>query len=156
VAPARVASIQVSRGGVPKSSVFEALVTEAGLDGDRQQDLRYHGGPDRAVVLFSLDIIQALQREGHPITPGGVGENVTIAGLDWNELQPGRILQIGSVQLRLTTFTSPCRKIAGSFMNRNYMRVSQDEHPGSSRVCARVLAGGIVRPGDDVALLPSV
>ena len=63
-------SINVSRGGVPKTSVFEALVTEHGVDGDRQHDLRHHGGPDRAVSLFSLELIQALQREGHPIAAG--------------------------------------------------------------------------------------
>jgi MOSC domain-containing protein YiiM len=44
----RVESINASRGGVPKQSMSEALITEAGLDGDRQRDLRFHGGPDRA------------------------------------------------------------------------------------------------------------
>ena len=63
----RIESINVSRGGVPKTPVFEALVTADGIDGDRQRDLRFHGGPERAVVLFSLDVIRALQREGHPI-----------------------------------------------------------------------------------------
>ena len=77
----RIDSINTSRGGVPKEPVFEAMITQAGLDGDRQRDLRFHGGPDRAVVLFSLDVIRDLQREGHAIAPGTTGENLTISGL---------------------------------------------------------------------------
>ena len=46
----RVESINTSRGGVPKQPVFEALVTADGVDGDRQSDRRFHGGPDRAVA----------------------------------------------------------------------------------------------------------
>ena len=34
----RIESINVSRGGVPKTSVFEALITFRGLDGDCQRD----------------------------------------------------------------------------------------------------------------------
>jgi hypothetical protein len=40
----RLESINASRGGVPKRSMFEGLITEAGLDGDRQRDPRFHGG----------------------------------------------------------------------------------------------------------------
>src|SRR5919199_1112854 len=35
-----------SDGGVPKLAVREALLTPAGLEGDRQRDLRFHGGLD--------------------------------------------------------------------------------------------------------------
>lgn len=149
---ARVEAVNVSRGGVPKSSVFEALITEDGLDGDRQADPRYHGGPDRAVVLFSLDVIARLQAEGHPIAPGATGENLTVSGLDWKAVQPGITLAIGPVRLQVTSFATPCRKIGHAFHRSNYMRVSQARHPGFSRVCARVLAGGIVRPGDAVVV----
>jgi MOSC domain-containing protein YiiM len=86
---ARLESINASRGGVPKRSMFEALITEAGVDGDRQRDLRFHGGPDRAIVLYSLDLIRALQREGHSITAGTAGENLTVSGLEWAAMAPG-------------------------------------------------------------------
>ncbi len=146
----RLESINASRGGVPKSAMFEGLITEQGLDGDRQRDLRYHGGPDRAIVLFSLDVIRALQREGHPIAPGSTGENFTVSGLDWNAVVPGRQLQIGEVQLEVTKYTSPCEKIAGAFADCDFTRISQKRHAGWSRVSARVLAGGLVRMGDPV------
>jgi MOSC domain-containing protein YiiM len=152
VTTGRLESINVSRGGVPKTALFEGLVTERGLDGDRQRDLRYHGGPDRAIVLFSLDLIRALQREGHPIAAGTTGENLTVSGLDWGAVVPGRQLRIGEVQLEITKYTSPCEKISGSFADCDFTRISQKRHAGWSRVSARVLAGGLVQMGDPVTL----
>jgi MOSC domain-containing protein YiiM len=151
--PARLESVNVSRGGVPKTSVFEALVTEHGLDGDRQSDLRYHGGPNRAVMLFSLDVIRVLQQEGHPIAPGTAGENLTVSGLDWASLKPGMTLQVGQVELRMTSFATPCGKIGSSFLNRQYRRVAQESHPGFSRIYAKVLITGLVRMGDLITVV---
>jgi MOSC domain-containing protein YiiM len=148
-----VESINLSHGGVPKTSALEAWVTEDGLRGDHQDDPRYHGGPDRAVVLYSLDVIRALQQEGHPIAVGSTGENLTVSGVDWPALGPGATLQIGEVRLQITRYATPCGKVAGSFLKRRYARIDQKEHPGFSRLCARVLAGGVIRPGDPVILV---
>jgi MOSC domain-containing protein YiiM len=63
-------------------------------------------------------------------------------------------LRIGEVRLYITEFTDPCSKIARAFKSGDFMRVDQNEHPGWSRLCARVLEGGIVRPGDEVILRP--
>ena len=61
----RVVQISVSDGGVPKQPVATAHVTAAGIVGDRQRNLKYHGGPDRALCLWSLEVIKALQQENH-------------------------------------------------------------------------------------------
>ena len=151
---ARLEAIHISRGGVPKLGVFEALIAHDGLDGDFQNDTRHHGGPDRAVVLYSLDLIRALQAEGHPIAPGTTGENLTLSGLHWESLTPGTTLLVGAVELRLTKYADPCRNISHSFLASDFMRISQNTRPGWSRVCARVLTGGLVRPGDPVLVKP--
>src|SRR5579871_2205843 len=109
MSPGRIASIQVSDGGVPKRPVERAEVTPAGLQGDRQANLKVHGGPDRAVCLFSREVLEALAREGHPIRPGDAGENLTLAGLDWGALGPGARLRLGaSVVLEVTKYCDPC------------------------------------------------
>ena len=72
-----------AEGGVPKIPVGAARLGAEGVEGDKQNDLRHHGGPLRAVCIYSLEIIEALQGEGHPIGPGTTGENITISGLDW-------------------------------------------------------------------------
>jgi MOSC domain-containing protein YiiM len=152
----RLEAINLSRGGVPKQPVFEALITEHGLGGDHQNDSSHHGGPDRAVVLYSLDVIRALQGEGHPITAGAVGENLTVSGLAWHAVVPGTRLTIGDVELHITRYATPCNNIRRFFLDDDFMRIFQDRHPGWSRVCARVVRGGIVRPGDPILLKPVV
>jgi MOSC domain-containing protein YiiM len=152
----RLVSINRSNGGVPKHPVTECRVTEAGLEGDRQRDLHFHGGPSRAVCLYPLESIEALQREGHPIAPGTIGENLTLSGIDWSLMVPEAHLQVGEVELQLTKFAAPCTNIAGSFRDRDFSRVAQKLNPGWSRICARVVSGGIVRVGDPVRIRTEV
>jgi MOSC domain-containing protein YiiM len=148
-----VHSINTSGGGVPKLPQAEAAVTIDGIAGDRQRDRRYHGGPLRAVSLYSLERIRALQQEGHPVDVGTMGENVTVAGLDWGRVEPGVRLSIGDVLLEVTKDAPPCKTIAGSFRDGGFTRASQKVHPGWSRFYARVLREGSVRVGDPVALV---
>jgi MOSC domain-containing protein YiiM len=150
-----VSSINVSNGGVPKTPRRTAWIDRDGVEGDRQRDRRFHGGPDRAVSIYSLDLIRALGREGHPISPGTIGENLTLAGVDWADMVPGTQLAIGDLILELTSYTSPCRKIAGSFLDGRFIRVSQKVHPGWSRLYARVLSPATIAPGDAVSLTRS-
>ena len=149
-----VYSVQVSDGGVPKLPVAQAGITKTGLEGDRQRNRRYHGGPSRAVCLFSLERIEALQAEGHPIVPGSTGENITVRGLDWNLVEPGVRIRVGEAELELTSFAEPCKTIRKSFVNSEIERMSQPAFPGWSRVYARVLREGLVRPGDPVEVIP--
>lgn len=153
--PARVVRVSVNpKGGVPKRAVPSAEVTAAGVAGDKQRDLRYHGGPGRAVCLYALERIEALRAEGHPIEPGSTGENLTVAGLDWEAVAPGSRLRVGGrLLLEVTAYTVPCSNIAGSFAGGAFKRISQKLRPGWSRVYARVLAEGTVREGDPVELL---
>jgi len=150
-----VARINVNpAGGVPKHAVGGALITTSGVGGDRQLDLEHHGGPERAVCLFSLERIEQLAAEGHPITPGSTGENLTIAGLDWAALVEGSRLAVGDdVVLEITRAAPPCRTIAPSFTGGAFVRISDKVHPGWSRLYARVLREGFVRDGAPVRLL---
>jgi MOSC domain-containing protein YiiM len=150
----RVHSINVSDGGFLKQPRSSAWIRVDGVEGDRQRDLRFHGGPNRAVALYSLDLIQILQSEGHPIAPGTTGENVTVAGIDWSLMVPGARVQIGEVELELTAYASPCKNIVGSFSDEDSTRVSQKVHPGWSRVYAKVLHEGRIATGDSVSIAP--
>jgi MOSC domain-containing protein YiiM len=150
----RVVSINVSRGGVPKRPVEAAEVTALGLTGDAQHDRRHHGGPERALCLYSAELIAALQEEGHPISVGSAGENLTIEGLDWAAVVPGsRLLFGGGVEAEVTRYTVPCSTIRGSFLGARIKRIAQDEHPGWSRVYARVNRTGRIATGESVELI---
>jgi MOSC domain-containing protein YiiM len=151
----RIVQINVSPGGVPKRPVPRARVTRLGVEGDAHRDAEHHGGPERALCLFALERIEALQAEGHPVEPGALGENLTVAGLDWAAVRPGDCFRLGAdVVIQVTRFTSPCATIRAAFLDGGYARVSAQRHPGWSRVYARVLAPGEIRPGDAVVPLP--
>jgi MOSC domain-containing protein YiiM len=150
----RIVQINVSPGEVPKRSVPRARVTRSGIEGDAHRDTEHHGGSDRALCLFSLERIEGLQAEGHPVEPGALGENLTISGLDWLRVQPGDFLRLGDeVLLQVTRFTSPCLSVQAAFLDGAYSRVSQKRHPGWSRVYARVLVPGEIAAGDPVERL---
>ena len=148
----RVTGLQRSNGGVPKLPVESALVGAQGMEGDRQRNRRFHGGPTRALCLYSQERIDALVAEGHPIVAGAVGENVTIAGLPWERVRPGTRITLGEVDVEVTSFTSPCDNISGAFHDGRFARISQKVHPGWSRVYVRIHRGGKIRVGDPVRL----
>ncbi len=148
-----VHQINVSDGGVPKQPVLEAKITKEGVAGDRQRNLKVHGGPNRALCIYSLDLLERLQDEGHSIDSGSSGENLTLAGVDWAILRPGVELSIGpEVQLELTSYCAPCDLIARWFRDGEFSRISQEQNPGWSRLYSKVIRPGVVRPGDEVTI----
>ena len=153
---AHIFQLNRSNGGVPKLPVLRANVTPLGLEGDKQRDRRHHGGPERALCLYALEIILKLQAEGHPVHPGSIGENVTLVGVDFAALRPGDVLALGDeVVIEITGYAHPCKNIVDSFNGGDFSRVSQKLHPGDSRLYARVRQGGEVRVGLPVRVIKS-
>lgn len=146
-----VDSIQVATG-LPKTSVPEAVIDVAGVDGDRQTNRRNHGRPWQAVCLYSADLIHELRAEGHTIVAGSAGENVTMRGIDWTRMRGGLTIEIGDVRMLTSSPAAPCHKIGDNFIERDWLRIGHDDRPGWSRWYASVLAGGTIRPGDQVTV----
>jgi MOSC domain-containing protein YiiM/GNAT superfamily N-acetyltransferase len=151
----RVLQVNISPGGVPKLPVEGAWVGELGLDGDRHRHDTVHGGPHRAVALLGIEAIERVQADGHPIEPGSVGENLTTTGIELASLAPGTRLAIGDqLVLEISAPANPCNVIAGSFRNGKSGRISILIHPADSRMYARTVVEGEVRPGDAIRVLP--
>ena len=145
----RIFQINRSRGGVPKTAIERCELGLLGLQGDTQSNKEVHGGPERALCLYSLDRTLKLETEGHSVFPGTLGENITISGLSWESVFPGvRLKTSRGVVIMVTAFTSPCTTINNYFKDRDSSRVSQKLNPGWSRVYAKVLEGGTVQIGD--------
>jgi len=148
-----IGRVSLGSGGVPKPSVRTATVDLGGMVGDRHDDRDNHGRPWQALCLWSAEVIDALAAEGHPISPGSCGENLTLTGLDWPEARPGVQVHLGpDVVAEISGEASPCRTIADSFLDRRFDRIDHDRHPGWSRVYAWVVSGGEIHPGDPVTL----
>lgn len=149
-----IISVNVSNGGVPKKSVDDAQVSRLGLVGDAHNDFIGHGGPDRAVCIYPIELIRSLRQEGHPIDVGTSGENLTVEGIDWDFVVPGARIRCGdAVELEVVSFTNPCKTIRESFIEGEFKRISQKVNPGWSRVYARVLSEGKIRPGDPIRVI---
>lgn len=155
VSGSRVHQINVAPfGGVPKHPVASAVVLQTGIVGDAQKDLEHHGGPDRAVSLYALELIASLQKAGHSIYPGSTGENLTLVGCDWSRMQSGVRLKIGSVvELEITRPATPCQTIAASFAKGAFKTISHKVAPELTRYYARVLVEGTINTGDEVVFL---
>jgi MOSC domain-containing protein YiiM len=155
---ARVASVNVSPGGVPKLPIAEAWVARGGLTGDGHHEPEpSHGGPEQAVCLYSVESIDRVSADGHTAFPGAFGENLTLAGIELGSLSTGDQLTIGDggLVIQLTKRSEPCQTIAHWFVDRRIARIGSPQHPEDTRWYARVLQEGPVRAGDRVEHLPA-
>ena len=151
-----VHSINVcAEGGVPKHSVKAARIDVEGVEGDynKFRTERRGGTSSRAVCLFSLERIEQLEVEGHPISVGSTGENITIEGLDWPSLEVGMQVKVGGALLELSEPCVPCFKIEESFIDGRFARIDHEQEFGWSRWLASVVEEGMVTTGDTVSVL---
>ncbi len=139
--------VSVSRGGMPKLPVLQAYVGTAGVEGDRQLNKKFHGGPDRAVCLFSTELYDRLRNFKIDLVHGSVGENFTTTGINLQKLQPGDRLKVGGCTIGITKVRIPCASLKKWDADLPELMV------GFSGWVAKVLTEGIVRPGDKIQAL---
>jgi MOSC domain-containing protein YiiM len=83
------------------------------LDGDRQADLRVHGGPEKAVYAYPSEFYELWSRERPELEfgPGVFGENLTTAGLPDGDVHVGDRFGVGTAELVVTQPRLPCFKL---------------------------------------------
>ena len=140
------------KGGVPKPLVHQLEITTEGCVGDLQRDKKHHGGPDKAVCLFSSEVLSQLQTAGHPIFPGSVGENVLVSDVDWNLVGVGTQFRFEEVVLEITSDAPPCKTIRESFTDGRFKSISVKVAPHLSSWYARVIIEGCVRMNEFVEI----
>ena len=154
-------SINVSKGGVPKSEIEEGQVRSLGIEGDGHNDKKNHGGQEKALSIFSKEAIDELSDRGYNIFPGALGENLTLAasdGFNYSRISPGNIVSIGpEVKIQVMAYDQPCSKISFYLTpldsdKPNLTEVLQEKNPGRSRFYAKVLKEGKIKKGDEVRI----
>jgi MOSC domain-containing protein YiiM len=89
------------------------VVRRLGVDGDRQMDVRDHGGPDKAVYAYAVEDARWWERElDRPLHAGAFGENLTTEGLDVTGAVIGERWRIGTAELQVVSPRIPCRTFA--------------------------------------------
>ncbi|MDB5323839.1 MAG: uncharacterized protein JWN40_5470 [Phycisphaerales bacterium] len=127
---------------MPKLAVAQARVSTAGVAGDWQKNRKYHGGPSRAICLFSTELYDRLREFGIDLTPGAVGENFTTTGIDLQRLGKGDRLKVGECTIEITDVRVPCRNL------KRWNEALPELIVGFSGWVARVVEEGEVRAGD--------
>lgn len=130
-----------------------------GVDGDRQADTRVHGGPNKAVYLYSAEHYAAWQRalKSVVLPPGTFGENLTLDGAAdlERELHVGDVLRVGAGEsaalLKLTTPRQPCWKLEARMGLKGFARAFLESRRMGSY--ARVVAPGRAAAGDPVEVV---
>jgi MOSC domain-containing protein YiiM len=146
--PASLVQLNVSPGGMPKKPVASARVTRDGVAGDRQKNRKYHGGPDRAVCLYSEELYAWLRDQGIDVRSGDVGENFTTRGLDLQVLAKGDQLRVGDrCIIQITDVRVPCNQLKKWGAELPKLIV------GRSGWVAKVVREGEVKSGDAIEVV---
>ena len=127
-------------------------VADDHVDGDRQADLRVHGGPDKAVYAYAAeDTAWWADRLGRTLEPGAFGENLTVEGVDVTGARIGERWRIGTAELEVSQPRLPCAKLGLRFGDGRMVRhFAEAGRPGAY---LRVVAEGEIGAGDEVEML---
>jgi MOSC domain-containing protein YiiM len=156
----QIVQINISRGGIPKRSIPEGILTPLGFEGDLCAHPQFHGGPNQAVLLIAAEVIDELTARGYPLFYGAMGENLTTLGFDRRQLRIGQRLRAGAATLEITKVRVPCDTldIYGPALKREIydkrVKAGDPASPrwGMSGFYARVIEPGPVRANDAILL----
>ena len=95
---------------------------------------------------MSEEILTDLRAEGWSVQPGDLGENLLVAGLPPDALEPGTTVRLGDVVLQVSKPCDPCTVLftlpyVGADRGPQFLRIML----GRRGWFARVLHGGTVR-----------
>jgi MOSC domain-containing protein YiiM len=164
--PVRIISVNVGQprevalhDRVVLTSIFKSpvqgrvAVRGHNIDGDRQADLRVHGGPYKAVYAYASEHYPYWANElpGFDLNWGGFGENLTLAGLTEEDAFIGDRFRVGSAILEITQPRMPCFKMNLRF-GRSDM-VKRFWRSGRSGIYFGIVEEGELGAGDELELL---
>jgi MOSC domain-containing protein YiiM len=122
------------------------------LAGDRQADLRVHGGPDKAVYAYSAEDYRWWEeRLGAPLDPGTFGENFTTVGLELDHAVIGEVWAIGTALLQVAQTRQPCFKLGIRMGDAGF--VEEFDRARRFGVYLRIMEAGDVGVGDGISLV---
>ena len=142
------------------------LVAGEGVEGDahrgatvkhRSRVRRDPAQPNlRQVHLVAVELLEELVGRGFDVAPGRIGENITTSGVDLLGLPVGTRLRLGAdAVVELTGLRNPCAQLEELQPGLQGAVLDRDPDGNLVRragVMAVVVAGGEVRPGDDLGV----
>jgi MOSC domain-containing protein YiiM len=115
------------------------LREEHGIVGDA-----HAGDWHRQVSLLASESIDKMRALGLDVDSGDFAENITTVGIDLVSLPVGTRLQIGGTLLEVTQIGKECHTRCAIFYQAGDCVMPKEG------IFARVMVGGVVKPGDDI------
>lgn len=138
--------------GICKETVEEAFLSKEGFHGDGVADLRFHGGPDRAVCVYPYEHYTQWKEEfGEILPPSAFGENLTVSNMLEAEVHIGDIYRIGDAVIQVTQSRIPCSTITKR--TNLPLLLKRMVETGYTGYLCRVLEEGIVKQDSEITLL---
>jgi MOSC domain-containing protein YiiM len=156
-----IVQVSISAGGLPKTAIDGGMLTEMGVEGDRHTHQEFHGGPKKAILLVSAEVLEEMKARGYALFPGALGENLTTRGIDVRKLRTGSRLRAGQALLEISSPRTPCSAldIFGAGLKRELCDAGvqplgpDSPYWGMGGLYACVVEPGAVRPGDIIAVV---
>ncbi len=151
----------ISKGKTITTAIFKepikgrAQLRTLNFDGDRQADLKVHGGVDKAVYAYPAEHYDYWRDElpGIALPWGMFGENLTVEGMFENELNIGDRFRVGAAELVVTQPRMPCYKLAARFDRDDIIKRFLDS--GRTGFYFAVVSEGEVGAGDPIEMISS-
>ena len=124
----------------PMEEVAEVRALEdSGLEGCAHA----RTGSPRQVLLVDSETLELME-----LAPGIIRENITTRGINVNGLNAGERLRVGAAQLEVSMVCNPC-----DLMEKIRPGLRRELRGRRGMLC-RVIAGGIIRQGDQIERIP--
>lgn len=152
--------------GLPKPIVDEIhLLKEWGVEGDyhagkkvrhRYLAKKYPSMPNqRQVLLVGAQTLTELAQDAIALTPGMMGENITVSGLPLMTLPIGTHLLLNEAILEITEIRTPCKQLneIDTRLLKAVTKKEQGQKVPKAGIMARVLHSGWAHAGDSIVVL---
>ncbi|SEM82569.1 MOSC domain-containing protein [Lihuaxuella thermophila] len=138
--------------GICKQAVDEVFLSREGFHGDGVANRAFHGGPERAVCVYSHEHYSYWEQEFQVRLPSAAfGENLTVTRMLERDVCIGDIYQVGDAVVQVSQGRIPCDTI--SKRNGIPTLLTRIIEEGYTGFFCRVLREGTVRKDSPIRLL---
>lgn len=141
---------QVETGIFKRPVAGPVRVLALNLEGDRQADLKVHGGPNKAVYAYSWENIEHWRKvlDRADLAAGSFGENLTVDDLIETDVCIGDELEIGTARFQVSQPRLPCYKLGIAMGLPDFPRTFQRSR--RTGFYLRVVKEGSISAGDSI------
>jgi MOSC domain-containing protein YiiM len=88
--------------GIFKEPIEESFLSKEGFLGDGVANVRFHGGPDRAVCVYPFEHYGLWEKEFGPLPHAVFGENLSVTNMLERDVHIGDVYHVGEAVIQIT------------------------------------------------------